>query len=194
MSNFPHYFIAIPLPKRLQQFLADWQSELKTILPYKQWTNIQDLHITLKYLGPVPDIKLKDLIKRLHAISFTPFHIQVGSIGMFGTSAKPRVLYAAVELSEALADLQQQVESVVSHEGFVPERRSYTPHITLAKKWNGSNSMPDEIEHIKRNFTEQKRLDVDQFLIYRIFPKESPTYRMEAIITAKGGGGTGAIN
>ena len=133
MSNFPHYFIAIPLPKRLQQFLADWQSELKTILPYKQWTNIQDLHITLKYLGPVPDIKLKDLIKRLHAISFTPFHIQVGSIGMFGTSAKPRVLYAAVELSEALADLQQQVESVVSHEGFVPERRSYTPHITLAK-------------------------------------------------------------
>jgi RNA 2',3'-cyclic 3'-phosphodiesterase len=46
---------------------------------------------------------------------------------------RPRALYAAVRPSAELADLQAEQERLVRRAGVAPERRKFTPHVTLAR-------------------------------------------------------------
>ena len=178
MSNFPHYFIAIPLNPALKDYFSKWQDSLKEQLPYKQWPHKQDLHITLKFLGPVEPNKLNDLINELKRIEqLQDFELTVGTIGAFGNPLKPRVLWAGVEKTSELVVLQNQVEQCAGRVGFAKENREYSPHITLAKKWvegKSSSSLAD----IKNNYNDQRKLDVNEVVIYQIFPSRSPKYEV----------------
>ena len=172
-----HYFIAIPLTESIQDFFAVWQEKLKGDLPYKRWPHKQDLHITLKFLGPVADNKLMELKNELAAAAeLQEFTIQAGGTGIFGNPQKPRVLWAGVEKSEKLFSLYEKVEEGAVHAGFPREPREYRPHITLAKKWAGNKGMP--VHEIIDDFTECKTLSVTEFVIYRIHPGNSPKYQM----------------
>src|SRR5690625_1573287 len=96
-----HYFIAIPLPSALKNYFAAWQEELKGKVPYKQWTNKQDLHITLKFLGTVEKEQFIRLQKELQVVEHTKqFSTKVGSIGVFGNPDKPRILWGGVDKNE----------------------------------------------------------------------------------------------
>ncbi|WP_158589612.1 MULTISPECIES: RNA 2',3'-cyclic phosphodiesterase [Clostridia] len=194
MLQQPHYFIAIPLSKEMQSACRKEQAILRSKLPYKQWVHELDFHITLKFLGPVSDSKVWELVKKLQTISFSPFYVQVGGIGTFGSTDKPRVIYSAVQSTEALTDLAKQVQFVAVQEGFSSEERPYIPHITLAKKWAGTGSMEKEIAQTKRMNHSINRLYVDRFVLYQIFPKEQPKYNVKACFKALGGENTGAID
>lgn len=173
-----HYFIAIPLPESMRDFLAKWQEELKGKLPYKQWPHQQDLHITLKFLGPVADNKLIALKNKLSAIEHhEQFFVNAGGIGTFGNPEKPRVLWAGAEKTEALSRLYEKAEECGVNAGFSKENRVYRPHITLAKKWTGDPAA-DHIEQIKTDYTDMKTILVNQVVIYQIHPQKSPKYEV----------------
>lgn len=186
MSETPHYFIAIPLPNSLKNQLAKWQYDLKEIVPYKQWTNKGDLHITLKFLGPVEQEKLEllsETMKNLEKASGFPLNTK--SIGTFGNPEKPRVLWAGIEKTDALLRLQQSVEHMASKIGFQKENRAYFPHITLAKKWNGEKENVD-MESLLKQYSEQRKIMVDTVVINQIFPGESPKYQPIATYHLRG--------
>ncbi|MUK86791.1 RNA 2',3'-cyclic phosphodiesterase [Ornithinibacillus sp. L9] len=182
----PHYFIAIPLPNDLKEELAAWQVELKQHLTYKQWPHVEDLHITLKFLGAVEETKLKKLQEKLQSVhSMPPFYTKVHSVGTFGKSDKPRVLWADVVKTVALLELQQRVEACAKEVGFTAENRPYRPHITLAKKWDGPST---DINVIKNNFSDQQfDLVVDTIVIYQIYPSNSPKYKIVNTFSLDGG-------
>ncbi|WP_102349067.1 RNA 2',3'-cyclic phosphodiesterase [Bacillus sp. Marseille-P3661] len=178
MSTNPHYFIAIPLPSSLQDYFSIWQHELKNKISYKQWPHKQDLHITLKFLGGVDGEKIQQLRIELAEIEeLSEFDLTVGKIGNFGNPRKPRVLWAGVERTEPLVQLQKTVESCAQKVGFAKENREYNPHITLAKKWAGESSIDNFFELTER-YTEQQQLHVDEVVIYQIFPSKSPKYEI----------------
>lgn len=183
MAALPHYFIAVPLPDRLKRNLSEQQKKLKELLPYKQWTHPDDLHITLKFLGPVPPNQLNQLKVKLETLTdIHTFQVNAGSLGTFGNSMQPRVLWAGVEKNDALTQLQKQIEKLANESGFQQERRNYSPHITLAKKWNNRNkNLPD----LQDTFTEAHQLLVNQVVIYRIFPQSNPKYKQIAAYQLK---------
>lgn len=178
MSNLSHYFIAIPLDHALKDYFSIWQDSLKEQLPYKQWPYKEDLHITLKFLGPVEPNKLNDLINKLKGIEqLKEFELTVGTIGTFGNPLKPRVLWAGVEKTDELVVLHNQVEECAERVGFAKENREYRPHITLAKKWaEGRND--SSLAGIKNKYNDQRKLYVNEVVIYQIFPSRSPKYEI----------------
>ncbi|MFC4556745.1 RNA 2',3'-cyclic phosphodiesterase [Virgibacillus kekensis] len=185
MTNTPHYFIAIPLPDFLKEQYSQWQKQLKEQLSYKQWPYKEDLHITLKFLGPVEEEQLSKLQNELTSLERkTAFELFTGQLGYFGNPRKPRVLWAGVEKTGSLEDLHQEVEKHASAAGFQSENRPYSPHITLAKKWAGDIS---NLQELKKNFIGQHKMAVDKVVIYRIYPGNSPKYRIEASYNLKGG-------
>lgn len=178
MSNLPHYFIAIPLNHFLKDYFSHWQDSLKEQLSYKVWPHKQDLHITLKFLGPVGSDTVKDLKNELRSIQqLKSFELNVGTIGTFGNPEKPRVLWAGVEKTNELALLQNQVEECAGRVGFTKENREYRPHITLAKKWS-EGSANRSVDAIKNGYKEKQKLSVDEVVIYQIFSSRSPKYEV----------------
>ncbi|NSL50937.1 RNA 2',3'-cyclic phosphodiesterase [Calidifontibacillus erzurumensis] len=179
MTKLPHYFIAIPLPEYLQDFFSIWQTYLKEEVSYKIWTYKKDLHITLKFLGPVDQQRLVKLQEELTIIEKIPsFTVEIGTLGTFGNLKEPRVIWAGVEKTKELASLQQQIENCAINVGFQKENREYRPHITLGKKWTGN---PDhgKIEKLKSKFLHDKqKLHIDQVVIYRIFPERLQKYEV----------------
>ncbi|WP_156288571.1 RNA 2',3'-cyclic phosphodiesterase [Oceanobacillus salinisoli] len=179
MGNAPHYFIAIHLPEHLQDFFSVWQDALYDKLPYKQWYNKKDLHITLKFLGAVEEQKFAELHKALKEVKNLPaFNVNVGSIGTFGNPKKPRVLWAGVEKNDNIMAVWKKVEQAAIQVGFPRENREYRPHITLAKKWMGEQaaSYDEVLFHIKKDFTAIENMFVDEVTIFQIHPSRSQKY------------------
>jgi 2'-5' RNA ligase len=178
MSNLPHYFIAIPLNNILKDYFSKWQHSLKEQVAYKEWPNKQDLHITLKFLGPVSPDGLKELMNELKSIEqLEDFELTVGTIGAFGNPSKPRVIWAGVEVTNQLALLQKKVEECAIKVGFAKENREYRPHITLAKK-RAEDGTNVPFTDLKNDYHQQLTLYVNEVVIYQIFPSRSPKYEV----------------
>ena len=180
-----HYFIGIPVEWEIQEWLGGWQNELKRekAVFYRNWVHNQDLHITLKFLGPVRETALDDLLNQLRETEWPPsFQVTIGRLGIFGPASRPRVLWVGVEKNEALSTLQQKVEQVCAETGFPTEKRLYRPHITLAKKWNDNQRFPAEV---KKRYNEQRPMNVPGFMVYQIHPAQNPKYEIISEINLK---------
>ncbi|MDY0408735.1 RNA 2',3'-cyclic phosphodiesterase [Virgibacillus soli] len=179
MDKVPHYFIAIPLPTTLKEHYAVWQKQLRQYLSYKQWPHPKDLHITLKFLGGVKEPLLLQLCEALKQIEgLFKFEVETGEIGTFGQSDSPRVLWAGVKLNSQLHQLYEEVERIALGLHFPKENRTYRPHITLAKKWNGPAQLKTLID-IKEKFSQNvQTLFVNEIVLYKIEPQQSPKYKV----------------
>lgn len=179
MNHVPHYFIAIPLSSSIRENLEEWQVALKQSLNYRQWVHPDDLHITLKFLGAVPDGKLQFVLDELQLVeSFRSFSLRIGSMGTFGHPHQPRVLWAAVKQEHHLISLQAQIEEQMLHVGFAKETRRFRPHVTLAKRWDGPPK-EDAVISIRQQYEELSYLlHVNEVVLYRIFPKHTPKYNV----------------
>ncbi len=122
-------FVALPLPEEIQRKVA----ALRGGLPDAKWTPEGNAHITLAFLGEVPNSEMVDIGLSLGRIQHPTFHIGLNSVGVFGNNKRPRVLWAGITASELLMRLQQKVSTSLENSGFAFEDRRFKPHITLAR-------------------------------------------------------------
>lgn len=187
MSSEPHYFIAIPLHPSLQEQLSSWQNDLKGKLTYKNWPHKQDLHITLKFLGPVADNKIDQVKEALTIVEgLREFSIDAGSIGTFGKPEHPRVLWAGVSKTKGLTALQQKIDEATADIGFQKETREFHPHITLAKKWLGEPAK-NTLKEVKRQYIDKQQMAVGKLVLYKIHPTKTIKYEVVQTYKLKGG-------
>lgn len=138
-------FIAIDLPERVREALAQIQSELRVSLAHLdsakrdrdshiRWSRPEAIHLTLKFLGEISDAQVAQVTDDLAAFgSFKSFPIEVKGFGFFPGPARPRVLWAGVEAPPDLAQLAGRIEDRMEKLGFLAEQRSFNPHLTLAR-------------------------------------------------------------
>jgi 2'-5' RNA ligase len=138
-------FIAIKLPESIQvsigEFLDQLQSDLK-LLPIR-WVPVENIHLTLKFLGDVPQDQIDPILERLEQVAryFIPFDVYVQGFGCFPQPRKPRVLWLGVEGSgDQLMRLQRDIDAEFRDLGFEPESRQFHPHLTLGRVKNSARS------------------------------------------------------
>ncbi|MEN9564467.1 MAG: 2-5 ligase [Chloroflexota bacterium] len=134
-------FIAIDLPPVIQEALDKQTSTLRQILGNDliRWVPSQNMHLTLKFLGSLPLSHL-DFIKRMlaqTADSNPPFNLQIGGLGSFPNSKRPRVLWAGIHAPAGLAPLQKMIEDGATRLGYNKEERPFSPHLTLGRVRQG---------------------------------------------------------
>jgi 2'-5' RNA ligase len=101
-----------------------------------RWASDQHWHITLAFLGEVPDWKTDELGERLEAAAKRqkPFELQLTGAGAFPGVPNARVLYTGVrDESESLKHLSMTTRAAASRAGVEVEGRKFTPHVTLAR-------------------------------------------------------------
>jgi len=182
------YFLAIPLPMSLKEALATFQKQYEKVLPYRQWTYMDDYHITLKFLGPVEEDQLNLLQQEMKQVnSMSPFVVNIGSLRTFGTPKRPRVLWVGVEKKNEIMDLYECVQTICQSIGFAKESRPFQPHITLGKKWEGPKSKQRELQQLIKAFSFTEKLTVTSVVLFQIQPSKQPKYQIVNEFALSGG-------
>lgn len=135
-KNMIRSFIAIELPDairtQLRQVIATMQAAGR--LPVR-WLPVENIHLTLKFLGEVEAGKLKRLADELNLLvgHQAPFSLTIGGLGAFPSARRPRVVWVGIQAPPALAGLAQQMEQFGRKFGIEPEDRPFSPHLTIGR-------------------------------------------------------------
>lgn len=125
-------FFAIEVPDDARHTLAGFASSLAGKL---RCVPPEQIHLTLKFLGDVPDEDLPVVVDAATAALTGPaFALRVAGGGSFGPPTQPRVLWAATtgEVRRAVG-VFRALDRAMRHLGHPPEQRTFTPHLTLAR-------------------------------------------------------------
>ncbi len=124
----PRLFTALEIPPEMVARL----SMLRGKLAGARWVDPENYHITLRFAGDIDDEAARGFVAALSEIRFDAFELSFSGLGSFGGN-RPREVWAALSLSEALLRLQKANERAARLAGLPPETRNYTPHMTLAR-------------------------------------------------------------
>lgn len=100
-----------------------------------RWVRPENLHVTLRFLGDVESARVPSLARDLREAlaELHGFQMQLGRVGVFPSSRRPRVVAIDVAPGERLEQLAEAVERVVVKAGLEPEKRRFRPHLTLGR-------------------------------------------------------------
>lgn len=131
-------FIALPVPTAVKQGIQQVQERLRRELPdgCASWTRPEQWHLTLKFLGNVDVVQVRELSGVLGEVceKFAPLKLRAAHVGCFPNLRKPRVVWVGVrDDADQLAGLAKAVEAAAA--GFTTEEREgkFTGHITIAR-------------------------------------------------------------
>ncbi|MSQ83188.1 MAG: RNA 2',3'-cyclic phosphodiesterase [Myxococcales bacterium] len=125
-------FIAVPVPEA--QVDALWP--LQDGVPAAQWTEPDDHHLTLVFIGELASDRHSALLAALAAVHFEEFSLTMGGLGHFPPRGQPKSLWAGLEKSEPLQRLQRKIERACMGLGLSVDSRKFSPHVTLARLRN----------------------------------------------------------
>ena len=149
-------FVATHLNSDVLREIGSFLSPLKSFRGVK-WVAVDNLHITLKFLGETEDKKLGLIIDELNQISASPFKLSIKETGAFPHLKNPRVIWIGVDGElDKCNELYQSVEDRMDSLGFPFEKRDFKPHLTIGRvKGKVHKSVINELEKNKsKNFGE----------------------------------------
>lgn len=126
-------FTAIDLPSdildRLERLLIGLRPEAMI-----KWSPLDNLHITTKFIGDWPDVRLEELKSALRSVpSPHPFDISLQDIDFFPDAKSPRVCCIGILETPELTNLAKQTDVALGELGVAAESKPYVPHLTLAR-------------------------------------------------------------
>jgi 2'-5' RNA ligase len=135
------------LPNRLRAFVAirlenETLGAIENFVEYQRaqskgvgWVKRGNLHVTLRFLGDsVAGGQILQLDQAISQIaSETPrFDLQARGVGAFPNFTRPRTVWIGIH-GDALAPLAARIEDSARDCAFVPDMRSYTPHLAIGR-------------------------------------------------------------
>jgi 2'-5' RNA ligase len=130
-------FVAVVPPEPALEDLADFLEPRQDAGAELRWTDPSQWHLTLSFMGDVPERTVEPLVERLtaRASRFTEETVAIAGAGAFPNPYRARVLWAGVreQLDGGLRSLATGMRHACSAAGAAPEGGRFHPHITLAR-------------------------------------------------------------
>jgi 2'-5' RNA ligase len=129
-------FLAFELPPEIKRILINANDGMKRELSHARWVKVENIHLTLVFLGNFPSNKVDSVDEAFEEICnrYAPFTVQVRGIGTFGGRRNPRVLWAGIEGDiDRMGTFRDELQEVLMPFGIKKEARKFKPHLTLAR-------------------------------------------------------------
>ena len=164
-------FIAIDIPKEIKDKLYDLQKQIGGDLAKINWVHKKNLHLTLKFLGEVPESRLEEIKERLRIIKLKSFEVELNNLGVFPNENNIRVIWVDLK-SEHIYELQIKIDQELL-DLFSKDTR-FQSHLTLGRVKFVKN---------KEELKEKLKLKIDGWFIVKEFKlikssltREGPIY------------------
>lgn len=161
-------FIAVDVPDDVKASLAATLQPFREASPKMRWTSTEGWHVTLKFLGTTWP-RLVDPVRQAIASAGADqvaFETALTDIGAFPTAKRARVLWAG------LSDTEKRFTALVAtldellREHFVPEKRAFTPHVTVARL-NPPANLLDAAPDLVGTSVSSRPFVVDRLVLYQ---------------------------
>lgn len=126
-------FIAVNFTDEIKDKLADCIRRLSRMIESANFTRVKNLHLTLVFLGEVPEARLGAVKRAMERAVSEDFEVRIGGLGRFRRRGGD-IIYLGVEKNRALSVLHDSLRAELVKEGFIVEAREYKPHLTLGRE------------------------------------------------------------
>ncbi|MFH1454078.1 MAG: RNA 2',3'-cyclic phosphodiesterase [Armatimonadota bacterium] len=134
--NYLRLFIACKLSKEILEKVSAIMEKCKNLDLDAKWVTVENLHLTLKFLGAVEPELLEKITKKLQTASreLTCFDLDIEGVGVFPRTGNPRVLWIGSGKGlEKMKELAHKIEDALIEFDIPEEEREFSAHITLAR-------------------------------------------------------------
>jgi 2'-5' RNA ligase len=170
MADKIRTFICIEIPDEIISLLGAVQQQLRGMCRSARWVRLEGIHLTLKFLGDVEPEQLETIHHaiRLSVADTVSFPLVLGRPGAFPNLRRPRVLFFSLkDPSHRLIECQRAIEEALEPLGFAAEKRSFSPHLTLARI-----KVPGEAASLSPHFERMDSKAVE-FKVHEVVIKKS---------------------
>lgn len=177
-------FIALDIEAGIQKAMLGLIDKIKKPGDEVKWVRASAMHLTLKFLGEIPEARIADLSDGLErTVRGRPtFPLRVAGTGTFPSSGRPRVFWAGIDVHPQLMGLQRDLERELAVLGFSEEKRRFHPHLTLGrfKKAPSAATRRELSLHSDTVFGEMK---ADRVILYhsRLLPAGAEYHRLKEV-------------
>ena len=142
MPNPLRLFLALELPQPVRESLEEIQRGLKRSGADVRWVRIPSIHLTVKFLGETASELVEQISEAVRAAAgpCPALRLRPWAAGFFPAPRNPRVVWTGLEGDlEDLRGLTREVETALVPLGFKPEKRGFSPHLTLGRVKSNQN-------------------------------------------------------
>ena len=129
-------FVAIDIEEPIRERIARFIEGVRGFAPEPRWVKPGSLHVTLKFIGETSDYER--ICEALGEVRGEPVNLRFKNTGFFPTPRSARVFWIGIEAGPELAQLASAIDRALQPLGIEPEKRAYTPHLTLARSGSGA--------------------------------------------------------
>jgi 2'-5' RNA ligase len=146
-------FIAIDIDPQVRENISRAIGPLRSQVLGVRWIAPANFHLTLKFLGDIEQAQIETIgaVLKERLRPFPRFTINAKGLGVFPDLRRPRIVWIGLAGNE-LTTLAAQVELALLPLGFAPEKRNFTPHLTIGR-WRQtdrpSKTLGQELESLK---------------------------------------------
>jgi len=161
-------FISINISEEIRKEIKKIQDSLPEFFGKK--TELENLHLTLKFLGEIEETKIEGIKEKLREIKIEKFATEIDEIGVF-SEIFIRIVWLHMKDCE---NLQKQIDNALKNL-FEPEKR-FMSHLTIAriKKLKDKEGFLQDLKKIK---IEKIKFIVDKFYLMKSeLTAEGPRY------------------
>jgi 2'-5' RNA ligase len=129
-------FLGIGIPEGRLEALGRSVAPIRDELRGARWVAIENQHVTIKFLGRTAADIVDGVVEaaRAAASDHPRWTTELTHLGAFPNLRRARVLWAALDDAEgAMTGLAARVDERTEPLGFEPEKRAFTPHLTIAR-------------------------------------------------------------
>ena len=156
-------FAAVEIPEDIRGALAEAVLPVRERFPKARWVPIQNQHVTVKFLGPTYPRLVEWVTGSISTVAgqHAPFPTRVEGLGAFPSGRRVRVLWAGLDDGDGpLERLAAALDEALARE-FAPEKRAFTPHLTLARF-----DSPAPLDPLEVAF-ESEPFEIDRIVLFR---------------------------
>ena len=146
-------FLAFELPAEIMDVISHASRDMKKTPLNVRWVKPGNIHLTMVFVGNVPQEHLKPIGQAAADISrrYGPFNVFLRGTGVFGSKRNPRVLWARLDGDlERLSNFRDELQKHLEPFGIKREKRRFKPHLTLGRFRKGAGSGTDLDELLER--------------------------------------------
>lgn len=156
-------FVAVEVPEDVRAGLAEAVAPVHERFPKARWVPTQNQHVTVKFLGSTHPRLVEWVTETVSSIAreHPTLATRVEGLGAFPNSRRARVLWAGLDdAGGGLERLAAGLDETLARE-FAPEKRAFTPHLTLARF-----EPPAGLEPLEVAF-ESEPFEIDRIVLFR---------------------------
>ena len=180
MSEAIRSFVAVSISEGARRQIADLLGRLRHEAgPAVRWVRPELMHLTLAFLGEVSGDFLESAKVRLVGVAqqHKVFTARLKGLGAFPSTSHARVVWVGMEQGkDEVCSLQADVARALGSVGYQPERRPFSPHLTI-----GRLRLPDDVSKVIAVQFESESFSIERVVLFRsVLGPTGPVYSVLA--------------